>query len=269
MATQLINIVAFIGVAPSATVALPHSLNVNPSFPITPDEVSLDNGDFSFVSANATTVTVTNNGAGIGSVNVLCKAWHTFLRAFGGAASVSPQPFLDVPSQTFSGDASISGDLTVGGNLVVVGITASGNLSVVGVTASGNLSAVGITASGDLSVGGQISAKTEVTTVNPIVADAGGTVTINALDGDMVTISMESNITLGIPSNLSAGSSFLIQLTQAAPGSFTADYAAGWSFKGGIKPVLSTATGAVDLLAVYSWNGTTPRGSFEADHQVV
>ena len=100
MATQLKNIVTFTNVAAGASVPLAHGLNVN-GLAVIPDELKTDNPDFS-AAADATNITVTNNGASTASVSVLAEHWHTIERAFGDSATknLSPQPFVEGASNS-------------------------------------------------------------------------------------------------------------------------------------------------------------------------
>ncbi len=94
MAIQIINTLAFTGVAPGATATLAHGLNFGGVGRV-PDTVDVPDG-FEFVSADATDLTVRNTGSGVASTTVLVEAWHTLLRAFGPASvkALTPQPYV-------------------------------------------------------------------------------------------------------------------------------------------------------------------------------
>ncbi len=96
MADQLIQVVAFTNVAPGATVVLPHNINVA-GRALIPDFVATSAGGFT-VDADATTVTATNDGADVASVNVWLEFKHTIQRAFNGVQNTAlvPQPFVVV-----------------------------------------------------------------------------------------------------------------------------------------------------------------------------
>lgn len=95
MATRIFNAVQFVAVASGATVALPHSINLDDRG-IIPDFVMQDNSDFSIIAVDAANVTVTNTGPGAANCNVLCVSWHTILREFGAFATtaLAVQPFI-------------------------------------------------------------------------------------------------------------------------------------------------------------------------------
>ena len=56
---------------------------------------------------------------------------------------------------------------------------------------------------------------------------------------------------LQTPSNITAGQSGCIVITQDGSGSRALTYTSAWHFEGGTDPVLSTAVDAVDTLAYY------------------
>lgn len=61
---------------------------------------------------------------------------------------------------------------------------------------------------------------------------------------------LTGNITLANPSNMKAGQSGRIRLTQDGTGSRTITYGSYWKFAGG-SPALSTAPGTIDVIAYY------------------
>jgi hypothetical protein len=95
MATQLKNIIAFTAVGAGAQQTVAHGLNID-GRGVTPDKLEFDNGDFSFIAADATNVTVQNDGAGVANCNVMCEHWLTVERTFGPVSitSLTPQPFI-------------------------------------------------------------------------------------------------------------------------------------------------------------------------------
>lgn len=65
------------------------------------------------------------------------------------------------------------------------------------------------------------------------------------------SVTLGGNRTLAAPTNLVAGQSGIITITQDATGSRTLAFAAAWKFAGGVAPSLTTAANAVDELAYY------------------
>jgi hypothetical protein len=125
MATQLIQIVSFVGVGAGATVALPHQINVN-DVPEAPDFVAPDAPGFSIAVTNAQ-VSVTNHNTGPASVNVWLELKHSIPRQLGRAPtglttpSLTPRPFIASGGAAAGGsvvtDKSLAGAGTVGSPL--------------------------------------------------------------------------------------------------------------------------------------------------------
>lgn len=90
----------------------------------------------------------------------------------------------------------------------------------------------------------------------PTALTSGATITPDMNAGANFTLTLAHNATLANPSNLQAGDSGAIEITQDGTGSRTLAYGSQWKFPGG-APVLSTAAGAVDLLTW--WAPTTGR----------
>ena len=80
-----------------------------------------------------------------------------------------------------------------------------------------------------------------------------GTITPNAASGTIYNYTLTGNITLNAITNVAAGTSMTIILTQGGSGSYT--LTSSWKFAGGSK-TLSTAVGAVDIISVF-YDGTT------------
>ena len=87
----------------------------------------------------------------------------------------------------------------------------------------------------------------------------GGTTTIdwNSANNQGITLTASTTLTL---SNPIAGASYTIAVTQGGSGSYTITWPTIlWS--GGVSPSLSTAVGAIDLIAL-TYDGTNYYGSF-------
>jgi hypothetical protein len=76
----------------------------------------------------------------------------------------------------------------------------------------------------------------------------GATITADFAVANNFSVTLGGNRTLANPSNVTAGQSGCIFLSQDATGSRTLAYGANWDFAGGTAPTLSTAANAVDLL---------------------
>jgi hypothetical protein len=84
----------------------------------------------------------------------------------------------------------------------------------------------------------------------------GATITPNLADSNFFSVTLGGNRTLANPTNIVAGQSGCIWITQDGTGSRTLAYGSYWDFTGGTAPTLSTAAGAVDCL-VYAVQSTT------------
>ena len=115
--------------------------------------------------------------------------------------------------------------------------------------------------------------KHETSGINTLVFDNGGSsggngrVTTKGTIGEISAISYASTITLDFrtannfsttltgnttfanPSNISAGQSGVIFITQDGTGSRTAAFGSYWDFSDGTAPTLSTGANAVDMIA--------------------
>jgi hypothetical protein len=87
---------------------------------------------------------------------------------------------------------------------------------------------------------GAVSALTDGATITPDFALANN-----------FSVTLGGNRTLANPSNLVAGQSGVIKITQDGTGSRTLAYGSNWDFAGGTAPTLTTTANAVDILAYY------------------
>jgi hypothetical protein len=90
----------------------------------------------------------------------------------------------------------------------------------------------------------------------PVALTFGSTITPNFSGGNIFTVTLTGNTTLGNPSNLVAGQCGQIFITQDSTGSRTLGYGNEWNFPGGTPPTLTTSGGATDVLSFCSWSAT-------------
>jgi hypothetical protein len=76
----------------------------------------------------------------------------------------------------------------------------------------------------------------------------GTNVSVDLSTGFNFTLAMGGNYTLDNPTNLKAGQTGVIEITQDGTGTRTLAYGTAWKFAGGTDPVLSTAASTKDLL---------------------
>jgi hypothetical protein len=74
------------------------------------------------------------------------------------------------------------------------------------------------------------------------------TIATDCATGNVFTVTLGGNRTLGLPTNIVAGASYVWIITQDGTGSRTLAYHAAFLFEGGTDPTLTTTAGAVDVL---------------------
>ena len=79
----------------------------------------------------------------------------------------------------------------------------------------------------------------------------GATITPNFAAGNNFSVTLAGNRTLANPTNLTAGQSGVIVVTQDGTGGRTLAFGGNWKFPGGTAPTLTTAANAVDVIAYY------------------
>ena len=77
---------------------------------------------------------------------------------------------------------------------------------------------------------------------------SAATITIDMADSNNFSCTLAHNATFANPSNLTAGQSGSIFLTQDGTGSRTASWGTDWDFAGGTAPTLTTTASAVDRI---------------------
>ena len=89
------------------------------------------------------------------------------------------------------------------------------------------------------------------------ISDAAGTTTLDCSTGNYFTLAMPAGGTTALtPTNLQIGQTINIKITQNASAA-TLTYAASIDFPGGTAFTISTGSGAVDILTLVSFDGTT------------
>lgn len=84
----------------------------------------------------------------------------------------------------------------------------------------------------------------------------GATITPNFAAANNFSLTIGGNRTLANPTNLTAGQSGIITITQDGTGSRTLAYGSYWKFAAGVAPTLTTTASAVDVLAYYVESST-------------
>lgn len=90
------------------------------------------------------------------------------------------------------------------------------------------------------------------------LGNQSGTITLDMATANnfSMTLNANSTNTLANPSNLTAGQSGVVVITQDSTGSRTLAYGGYWKFPGGTAPTLTTTASAVDVLVYYVESST-------------
>lgn len=94
----------------------------------------------------------------------------------------------------------------------------------------------------------------------------GATITPDFADSNNFSVTLGGNRTLANPSNLTAGQSGSIFITQDGTGSRTLAYGSQYDFIGGTAPTLSTSSGAVDRIDYIVRSSTSIHCVFTANY---
>ena len=92
------------------------------------------------------------------------------------------------------------------------------------------------------------------------VTQGSGTVTLDLAQGNFFEFTLTENVTGWTFSNLSSSgtaSSWIIKMTQHASSAKTVAYPAAIKWAGGTDHVMSTATGSIDIVSMFTIDGGT------------
>jgi hypothetical protein len=94
----------------------------------------------------------------------------------------------------------------------------------------------------------------------------GATITPDFAAGNNFSVTLGGNRTLANPTNLTAGQSGSIFITQDGTGSRTLAYGSYWDFAGGTAPTLTTTAAAVDRIDYVVRSSTSIHAVFTANY---
>jgi hypothetical protein len=168
---------------------------------------------------------------------------------------------------------SVSGIMKVYTGTVWVAAYVQGNAVDIGFTPAGNIAATNVQAAiqeldtekiSTTAIGVSVqaydadTAKTDVVQSftaaqrGTIVAlTDGATITPDFAAGNNFSVTLGGSRTLANPTNLTAGQSGVIVVTQDGTGGRTLAFGSNWKFPGGTAPTLTTTAAAVDVIAYY------------------
>lgn len=237
VATQLKNIVRFVAAAAGVPTSLPHNLNID-DLDVFPDLAIPSIGGFT-ITANATTITVTNLGTIAANVDVYVEHWHTVERAFDNVSTLvlAPQPLI--PS--YAGTPLIVHAL--GGAFHSADTYANLSTKVSDQT---------------LAVLALVQAFTANQRGVPVALVDGANVAVNANLANNFTLSIAGvTAQLDNPTNLVAGMAFMFAVTQVAPGGRALTFGTAYSFGAAGTPNIATSTtGQIDIISCLALSTT-------------
>ncbi len=134
-------------------------------------------------------------------------------------------------------------------------IAGTGDVSLVGVQTLTNKTISAGMFIGASTFGGAIIANANAYQV-PFALTDGATITPNFSVDNNFTVTLAGNRTLANPTNVNAGQSGVIFITQDATGSRTLAFGSNWRFPNNVAPTLTTTANAVDAL-VYTARSAT------------
>jgi hypothetical protein len=165
---------------------------------------------------------------------------------------------LDVTGAvTFDSTLQVVGNISTDASLVFEGATADAfelTLSAADPTADVTVT---IPASTTTLAGlGVAQSYTKAQRGTPVALTDAATIAVDLSLGNNFTVTLAGNRTLGAPTNVTAGQSGVIVVTQDGTGSRTLAYNTVYKFAGGTAPTLTTTASAVDVLAYYVESAT-------------
>jgi len=177
----------------------------------------------------------------------------TFSSTLGVTGAATLSSTLGVTgAATFSSTALFTGAATFNSSIIFEGSTADANettLTVVDPTADRTITLPDATTT----VAGLAVAQsfTKAQRGTPVALTDAATIAVDLSLGNNFTVTLAGNRTLGAPTNVTAGQSGVIVVTQDTTGSRTLAYNSVYKFAGGTAPTLTTTASAVDVLAYY------------------
>ena len=229
--------------------------------------------------SNLTSNGLLKTSGGTGALSIATSGTDYVVPSGNVATATALQTGRSINGTVFDGTANITVTAAAGtltGSTLASGVTAS-SLTSVGTLTSGtwNASVIGSSYGGAGSVSGimkangsgAVSAATAGTdyvapgTVTGFTAQqyaaasaltAGTTVSWNLNSAQAATLSPAQNFTLSNPTNMQAGGTYTLVITQDGTGSRLITWGSAYKFSGGSKFVLSTAASAVDIITFYS-----------------
>ena len=187
------------------------------------------------------------------------------LQTASNGTSVEFTSNVDVPGTldvtgvaTFDSTSTFAGNATFNGSLIFEGATPDSHELTLSVADPGADVTVTIPASTTTLAGLAVTQSfTKAQRGTPVALTDGATIAVDMSLGNNFSVTLAGNRSLGDPTNVTAGQSGVIVVTQDGTGSRTLAYAGTkYKFAGGTAPTLTTTAAAVDVLAYYCESAT-------------
>ena len=219
---------------------------------------STENNTFRNDMATAFNLTWLRNGTAAATANIPMGTYK-FTGLGAGTTAGDSVRFEQLPSATNllgvafggTGVGTLTGLVKGNGTSAFSAATAGTDYlapAAIGVTVQGydaNTAKTNVVQSFSVAQRGTITALTDASTITPDFAAANN-----------FSLTIGGNRTLANPTNLTAGQSGVIVITQDGTGSRTLAYGSYWKFASGVAPTLTTTASAVDVLAYYVESST-------------
>ena len=187
------------------------------------------------------------------------------LQTDSGGSGVEFTSNVDVPGTldvtgvaTFDSTSTFAGNATFNGSIIFEGSTADANettLTVADPTADRTITLPDATTT--VAGLGVVQSFTKAQRGTPVALTDGATIAVDLSLGNNFSVTLGGNRNLGDPTNVTAGQSGVIVVTQDGTGNRTLAYSGTkYKFAGGSAPILTTTAGAVDVLAYYVESST-------------
>ena len=161
-------------------------------------------------------------------------------------SSSASSTYMPLAGGTFTGAVTLG----TGGSLIFEGATADANettLAVTDPTADRTITMPDATGTMTLLERAQTFTKAQRGTITALTD--GATITPDFSASNNFSVTLGGNRTLANPTNIVAGQSGVIFVSQDGTGSRTLSYGSYWDFPGGTAPTLTTAASSIDLIA--------------------
>ena len=236
---------------------LPLSTGVTGTLPIANGGTGTTSTTFTNLTTNVTgTLPVANGGTGVtsstGTTAVVLSTSPTLVTPVLGVATATSVNKVALTAPATSATLTIADGKT---------LTASNTLTLAGTDAttmtfpatSATVAGLGIVQTFTAAQRGTITALTDGATITPDFAATNN-----------YSVTLGGNRTLANPTNITAGQSGSIFVSQDGTGSRTLAYGTNWDFAGGTAPTLSTAASSVDRIDYVVRTATSIHAVFTA-----